>query len=179
VQGVGNLELGARYPLYQFVSAERWVDATFGAALQGGIPIQLRIDPNAELEPEVFNCLQLGGHFTAQTVLGWSTLFGPGDDGGAQAFEYGCSFAYSIPHSQLPLPGVQQFIPMCELIGETGLNKDESGQNSLEGDIGFRASLKPVGEMQPGFGIAYVFPFNNEARSELHWGLVVSLIFEF
>jgi hypothetical protein len=179
VRGFGNIELGARYPLYQFVSADQLVDATFGAALQGGIPVQLRVDPNAELEPEIFNCLKLGDHFTVQSVLGYSTLFGPGDDGGAQTFEYGFSFAYAIPHRQLPLPGVQQFIPMCELIGETGLNKDESGQNSLEGDIGFRANLNPIGEVQPGFGLAYVFPINNEARAELHWGFIVSLIFEF
>jgi hypothetical protein len=178
-QGVGNLELGARYPLYQFVSADRFVDATFGAAVEIGVPVQLRIDRYTELEPRLFNCLELGRHFTVQSVLGYSTLLGSGDDDGLRSFEYGFSFAYSIPHRDLALPGVQQFIPMFELIGETDLNKEESGQNSLEGDIGFRLKLNAMGEVNPGLGFAYVFPVDNGAREELHWGFLVSMIFEF
>jgi hypothetical protein len=177
--GIGNIELSARYPLYQFVSADRFVDATFGAAMEGGIPADSTVSRNAELEPQIFNDLKLGEHFTVQSVLGWSTLLGGGDDGGLQTFEYGLSFAYAIPHRELPLPGVQQFIPMCELAGETGLNKDESGQNSLEGDIGFRVNFKPVGEVQPGLGLGWIFPIDNGARQELHWGFITSLILEF
>jgi hypothetical protein len=179
VQGVGNLELGARYPLYQFVSANRFVDATFGPALEIGIPVQLRIDRNTELEPQLFNCLRLGNHLTIQSVLGYSTLFGNGDDGGLQTIDYGVSFAYALSHRELALPGVQQLIPMFELTEERGLNKDESGQDDLQADIGFRLKLNPMGEVQPGLGFAYVFPLDNEARAELHWGFIVSMIFEF
>jgi hypothetical protein len=179
VEGVGNIDFGARYPLYQFVSANRFVDTTFGAALEGGFPVHFAFSRNADLEPQVFNDLKLGDHFTIQSVLGYSTLFSGGDEGGLRTFEYGCSFAYAFPHRELPLPGVQQFIPMFELSGETGLNNDEAGQNSLEGDIGFRIKLNPVGELQPGLGFAYVFPVDSGAREELHWGFVVSMIFEF
>jgi hypothetical protein len=178
-EGVGNIDLGARYPLYQFVSSDHLVDATFGVALEGGIPVHFAVSRNAELEPQIFNCLKWGNHFTVQTVLGYSTLLGGGDDGGTQTFEYGFSFAYAIAHRELPLPGVQQFIPMFEIAAERGLNKDEGGQDSVLGDIGFRANFKPIGEMQPGLGLAYVFPIDSEARAELHWGFVVSLIFDF
>ena len=177
--GIGNIELGARYPLYQFVSADRFVDATFGAAMAGGIPADSTVSRNAEWVPQIFNDLRLGDHFTVQSVLGWSTLFGGGEDGGLRTFEYGFSFAYALPHRELPLPGVQQFIPMFELVGETELNKEDPGQNSLLGDIGFRAKFNPIGEAQPGLGLGWVFPVDSGARAELHWGFIVSLIFEF
>jgi len=178
-QGIGNIDMGARYPLYQIVSADRLVDATFGVALEGGLPADSTVSRNAELVPEIFNCLKLGSHFTVQTVLGYSTLLDGGEDGGTQTFEYGLSFAYAIPHRELPLPGVQQFIPMFEIAGERGLNRDEAGQDSVLGDAGFRLNFKPIGEMQPGLGLAYVFPIDSGARAEVHWGFVVSLIFEF
>ena len=50
---------------------------------------------NRGIGPEVFNALKLGQHFTIQTVLGYSTLLGGGDDGGAQTFG---------PVSVLPAP---------------------------------------------------------------------------
>ena len=177
--GVGNIELGARYPLYQFVSANRFVDATFGAAMEGGIPADSTVSRNAEWVPQIFNDLKLGGHFTVQSVLGCSTLFGGGEEGGLRTFEYGFSFGYAIAHRDLPLPGAQQFIPMFELIGETELNKDDPGQNSLLGDIGFRAKFKPVGGVEPNLGLGWIFPIDSGARAELHWGCIVSLIFEF
>ena len=74
--GIGNIELGARYPLYQFVSTDRIVDATFGAAMEGGIPADSTVSRNAEVEPQIFNDLRLGGHFTVQSVLGWFHAFG-------------------------------------------------------------------------------------------------------
>jgi hypothetical protein len=177
--GIGNIELGARYPLYQFVSADRFVDATVGVAMEGGRPADSTVSRNAELDPEIFNDLSLGGRFTVQTVLGWSTLLGGGEDGGLRTFEYGVSCAYALPHRELPLSGVEEFLPMFELAAERGLNKDEAGQNSLLGDIGFRVKFKPVGEVQANWGMAWVFPIDNGARAELHWGAITSLIFEF
>ncbi len=178
-QGVSDVELGARYPLYQYVSANRMIDATFGAAMEGSIPVHLAVSPNAEIVPQIFNDLKLGEHFTVQSVLGYSTLFGGGDEGGLRSFEYGFSFGYAIPHRQLPLPGVQQFIPMFELVGETELNKDDPGQNSLLGDVGFRAKASPIGDVQPSLGVGWVFPIDSGGSAELHWGVIVSLIFEF
>jgi hypothetical protein len=63
--------------------------------------------------------------------------------------------------------------------GETGLNKDESGQNSLLGSAGFRLDFKAIGELQPSVGIGYVFPIDSGAREEVHWGIALSLELEF
>jgi hypothetical protein len=178
-QGVGNIELGARYPFYQWVSANGMFDTTFGGALEGGFPAQLHVSRNADIEPEAFNELKLGNHFAVQTVLGYSALFSGGDDGGLRTFEYGVNFSWIIPRRQLPIPGVTEFDPMFELIGETGLNEDESGQNSLLGDVGFRVKFKPIDDTHPGLGFGYVFPLDNVAREEVRQGFFISLVFEF
>jgi hypothetical protein len=179
VQGIGNVELSARYPLYQFVSANGFFDDTFGMAIEVGIPVNSSVSKNTELDPKVFNDLKLGEHFSLQSVLGYDTLFGGGDNGGLQTFEYGFAFGYAISQSEMPLPGVQQLTPLFELSGETALNKDESSQNSLLGSLGFRLDIKPIGEMQPSLGLGYVFPVDSGARAEVHWGIVTSLTLEF
>jgi hypothetical protein len=177
-QGIGNIDLGARCPFYQFVSANRWFDSTFGVAAEVGIPTDSEVSQNAELVPKLFNDLKVGD-FTLQTVLGYSTLFGPAPDGGLQVFEYGFTFGYTIPHRLLSLPAVQEFIPMFELVGETELNQDNPGQNSLLGNVGFRLDLKAIGQIQPRPGVGFVFPINDAAREEVHWGVITSLVFEF
>jgi hypothetical protein len=178
-QGVGNINLAARHPIYQFVSADRFVDATFGAALEVGLPVNSSVSKNAELVPKVFNDLRLGNHFTLQSVVGYSTLFGGGEGGGLQTFEYGFVFGYTIPHKELPLPGVQQFIPVFELAGATELNKADRGHNSLLGNLAFRLDLNVIGPVQPRLGVGFVFPIDKGAREEVHWGVVTSLAFEY
>jgi hypothetical protein len=181
-QGLGNIEIGARYPIYQSHSAGRFFDNTLGIAMDLGIPVSSEVSHNAELEPKVFDDLKIGGQFSIQTVLGYSALLRGSDNsgnGGQETFEYGIAFAYDFPNSRLPLPGVQQLTPLFEIVGEKGLNEDESGQNSLLGSIGFRLDLKPIAELQPSVGLGYVFPFDNAAQAEVHWGIVTSLIFEF
>jgi hypothetical protein len=178
-QGIGNIELGARYPVYQFVTASGFFDTTLGVAMEAGIPVQSAVSQNSEFEPKIFNDLKLGEHFSLQSVFGYSILFGGGDNGGLQTLEYGFAFAYVISHSELPLPGVQRFTPLFELVGETELNRDDAGGNSLLGCIGFRADLKPIEEVQPSLGLGYVFPVDSGARSEVHWGIATSLTFEF
>jgi hypothetical protein len=78
-----------------------------------------------------------------------------------------------------PLPGVLQFIPVLELSGETQLNKQDRGHNSLIGDLGFRVNLKTIGRVQPRPGLAFVFPIDKGGREEAHWGVVMSLVFEY
>jgi hypothetical protein len=178
-QGIGNIDLGARYPLYQFVSVTGFFDATLGVGMETGIPVNSAVSKNTELNPKIFNDLKLGEHFSLQSVLGYDTLLGGGDNGGQQTFEYGFAFAYAIPRHELPLPGVQQFTPMFELNGETGLNNGEAGQNSLLGSIGFRADLKPIGDVQPSLGLGFVFPIDSGARAEVHWGIATSVTLDF
>jgi hypothetical protein len=178
-EGVGNVDLGARCPIYQFVSASGFVDSTFGAGIEVGIPVNSTNSKNAELVPKVFDDLKLGDHFTVQSVFGYSTLFGDAENGGLQTFEYGFVFGYTIQHEELPLPGVLQFIPVLELSGETELNKANRGHNRLIGDLGFRGNLKTIGGVQPRPGLAFVFPIDRGAREDVHWGVIASLVFEY
>lgn len=178
-EGVGNIDLGARYPFYQLVSPEGFWDTTFGAGMELGIPTESAVSKNTEFVPKIFNDTRIGQHFTAQSIFGSSTLFGPGDAGGRQTFEYGFDFGWTFQHRELPLPGVLQFIPVFELAGETGLNKDEAGQNSLLGNAAFRLNLKPLGDVQPRLGVGYVFPLTHNARADVHYGVFVSLVFEY
>lgn len=178
-QGFDNVNLGARYPLYQFASAKGFVDTTFGIAVEAGIPVQSAVSKNAELVPKVFNDLKIGEHFTLQSVLGHSTLFGPEPDGGLQTFEYGFVLGYTIPHRQLPIPDVLEFIPVFELQGDTGINKDNAGHNSLLGNAAVRVNLKAIGQVQPRLGLGFVFPIDQGARADTHWGIVTSLVFQY
>ena len=130
-QGIGNIDLGARYPLFQYVSANGLVDATFGVGVELGIPVHSSVSRNTEFVPKVFNDLKLGSHFTLQTIVGYSTLFGPGDDSDTQVLEYGFTAGWTFQHKELPLPGIRQFTPIFELSGEKQLNKDDAGVNNI------------------------------------------------
>ncbi len=176
--GFDNVDLGARYPFYQYVSQNGLFDTTFGTAVEVGVPTGSSVGQNAELVPKIFDDVKVG-NFTTQAIFGYSTLFGPGDDGGLQTFEYGFVFGYTIQKAQLPLPFVLQTIPYMELIGETELNHDNPGQNSLLADAGLRFNLKAIGRIQPRPGIGIVFPLNNVARQDTHWGVIASFVFEF
>jgi len=179
VQGIGNIDLGARYPFFQYVSRHGFFDTTFGGAVEVGIPASSAISVNPEFVPKIFNDTKIGEHFTVQSIFGYSTLTGGGTEGGLQTFEYGFTFGYAIEHRELPLPGVQRFIPMFELVGETPLNKDAAGQNSLLGNACFRLNLKTLGRVQPRLGLGFIFPINGNARAAVHSGIVTSLVFEY
>ena len=174
LDGVGNIDLGARYPFYQIVSAR--IDSTFGLAMEVGVPTHSSVSKNGELVPKVFNDTK-AGDFTLQTIAGYSVSLGQGD-GNARTLEYGFVLGYSIPKRQL-LPGVEEVIPMAELTGETGLNRAASGHTSLVGDAGVRLLCRSIGRVQPRLGVAVVFPVNNNARDDVHWGIVTSLVFQY
>ncbi len=179
IEGVGNIDAGARYPIFQYVSGNGFIDSTFGTAFEVGIPTNSSVSKNTEVVPKIFNDLRLGDHFTIQSILGYSTLIGGGEDGGLQTFEYGLVLGYTIQHDELPIPGMQQLVPMFELSGETELNHADHGRNSLIADAGFRANLKTIGRVQPRLGVAFVFPIGRNAREDVHWGVVTSLVFEY
>jgi hypothetical protein len=179
VQGMSNVDLGARYPFYQFVSGDGRFDTTFGAAIEVGVPTNSPVSKNAEVVPKIFDDLKLGDHFTLQSVFGYSVLYGSGDDGGLRTFEYGFVFGYTVTHEQLSLSCVQQFIPVFELSGATELNKADPGHDSLLGNLGFRLNLKTIGRVQPRLGLGFVFPVDQGAREDVHRGVVTSLVFEY
>jgi hypothetical protein len=175
-KGFDNVDVGARYPLYEAVSPRGFADTTFGAAIELGIPTTSDVSQNTELVPKIFNDTKLG-NFTVQSIAGYSMLYGPGDDGGLNTFEYGFTFGCNISHQMLPFPDVEKLIPVFELTGETELNHEH--QTSLTGDVGLRANLKTIWGIQPRPGVVFVFPLNNNSRNEQHWGIMTSLVFEF
>jgi hypothetical protein len=176
--GLANIDVGARYPFYQFVARNGWFDTTLGAAVEVGIPSGSDVSKNTEVVPKIFNDVKIGG-FTVQSIFGYSMLFGPGDDGGVNTFEYGFVFGYDINHKTLPLPGIKKIIPVVELSGETQLNKGGGGQNNLTAGVGLRVNTKAIGRIQPRPGILFVFPLDNHSRADQHWGIMTSLVFEF
>ena len=179
VDGIGNIDLGARYPFYQFVSENGFMDTTAGAGMEFGIPVHSSVSKNAEFVPKIFNDLRLGQHVTLEAITGYSMLFGPGEQGGAQTWEYGFDLGYSITREQLRVPHVQRLIPLLEMSGETALNHGESGRTSLVGLAGFRVDLDTIGPVQPRLGFGFIFPMNNNARADIHWGIATSLVFEY
>jgi len=178
-EGVGNIELDGRVPLYQFVSANGTFDNTVGVGVEVGIPVNSAVSLNTELEPIVFDDFEFGDHFTVQAVLGYDKLFGGGDDGGEEDFEYGLNFAWAILHTELPVPGVDRISPMFEVDSELGLNGDESGQNNVLGSAGFRVDFNPVCGLEPSLALGYVFPMSTVARKDVHWGIATSFTVEF
>jgi hypothetical protein len=178
-EGMDNVDLGARYPFYQWVSPNEDIDNSVGVALEVGIPTHTQISHSTEVVPKIFDDLKFQ-NFTLQSILGYSTLIGPNSEGGgAQNFEYGFVFGYTIDHDQLTIPGVQQLIPVVELNGARQMNQDDSGGDNLEGDIGFRANLDAIGAVQPRLGIVFVFPVDYGARQDQSWGIDTSLVFEY
>jgi len=177
--GFDNIDLGARYPIYQFVSDAKFVDSTFGAALEVGVPTRSSLSKDTEVVPKIFDDLRLGTHFTLQSIAGLSMLYGSDADNGLKTFEYGLVFGYTIPRKELELPDVLQLIPVFELIGATETDHAVPGHNSLTGNAGFRVNLKTIGSVQPRLGAGYVFPIDNGAREDMHWGVITSLVFEY
>ncbi len=177
--GIGNIDLGARTPIYQYVPANGFIDATLGGALEVGIPVHSSVSRNTEFVPKVFADLVLGGHVTLQAITGYSMLFGGGEEGGAHVWEYGADLGYSITHDQFAIPHVQQLVPMFEVSGETALNHGESGRTSVLGLAGFRVMTDAIGRVQPRLGLGFFFPLNSNARQDTHWGIATSLVFEY
>lgn len=180
-RGVGIVDLSGRYPIFQFVSDDRSIDSTLGGGVGCGIPGNLAVSNNAKFVPRafVFDDLKIGNHFTLQSVAGYSTHYGSGADSGSETYDYGLALGYTLPHKELPLPDVEQFIPMFELIGETQLNKADPGHNSLLGAAGFQVGLKAIGDFEPWFRLGFVFPVDKGGREDLHSGVTTSLVFDF
>jgi hypothetical protein len=182
-EGMDNVDLGARYPFYEWVSKDSTIDNTIGVALEVGLVTHTEISHNYEVVPKIFDDLKFE-NFTLQSILGYSMLLGRGGndnetDGGIQSFEYGFVFGYTIDHDQLAIPGMQQLIPVVELSGDRQMNKDDHGDTDTLGDVGFRANLDAIGPIQPRLGIVFVFPVDYGGRQDQSWGIDTSLVFEY
>jgi hypothetical protein len=178
-QGWGSLVLDARAPFFQFVSPGGTLDYTLGAGLDLGLPTHSAVSQNTELTPKIFADLKLGDHFTVQAVLGRSTLYGGGSDGGLHALEYGLVAGYRLAPAQIPIPGVHRLTPMVELSGERELNVNDPSRDQLTGAVGFQMDLPALGDVQPQLGLGLTQPLDGGARATASRGVVVSLEFDY
>lgn len=177
--GAGSIEMSVRRPIYQFVSRDNFFDNTVGAGVELALPTNSAVSKNAEAVVKMFDSLRIGENFSLQAIGGYSVMMGHGEEGGNHTFEYGVVAGYNLTRQILSLPHVEQLIPIFELKGETGLNRDIAGQNNLSGTVGLRANLDTIGPLQPRIGVGYVFPIDQGARDEFRWGVVTSLVFEY
>jgi hypothetical protein len=180
-EGIGNIELSARHPIYQWVSNDGNLDYTLVGALELALPTQSEISHDTEVVPQIFQLLRVGEHVSIEASAGESFLIGP-DEGGSSAFEYNFVLGYNLEHEELPIPGIERTIPIFELNGErvtNGADGDDDSDNELFGTVGARFNLTPVAGLQPRIGFGYVFPIDHGARSSLDWGVITSLVFEF
>jgi hypothetical protein len=176
-EGIGPPSIAARYPAWEWVSADGNVENAVMAACEVAFPSNSVVGKTTEIVPEVFDLLRVGDHFGLQTHFGYSTLYG-GDENNHQTFEYSADFSYNIGSDQIPLPPhVIGLVPMVELGGERPLNY--GGQNDdLTGVIGGRNNLDAIGPAAPRLGVGYIFPIDKGSREEFNWGVVVSLVFD-
>lgn len=179
-EGFTNIELGARFPFYQYVSSGGRFDTTFVFGLEVAPPVQSKISKDVEIVPKLFNLTRLGDHFSVQLGLGDSVLIGPRDRG-LSTLEYSATFGYEWTKQQMPLPLILSTVPILEFDGESMLNREEAGHNQLFGTAGFRFNFDSVSWLpaQPRIGIGYTFPIDKRARDEFRWGIVTSLVFEY
>ena len=148
--------------------------------MEVGIPVNSAVSKNTEFVPKVFNDLRVGETFHRAIHLRlFHAVWRRRRTAACRPLNTVSFSATAIEHRQLPLPGVQQFIPMFELVGETRMNQDDPGQNSLLGNAAFRVNLKTIGRVQPRLGLGFVFPMNSNARADVHCGVVTSLVFEY
>lgn len=176
--GFGNIELAARHPFFEYVSADAVFDYTAVEAVELALPSNSPISKDTEFVPQIFQLLRVGRHLSVEASTGFSFLAGP-KEGGTNTFEYNLVLGYNLEHEELPLPAVLRTIPIFELNGERLLSGPDSGTNRLFGTAGFRLNFASIGPAQPRIGIGYVFPIDAGARDEFRWGIVTSVVFEF
>ena len=177
-EGFTNIELGARYPVAQYVSPNGFVDTTLVLALEIAPPTHTRVSKDTEIVPKIFSLTRLGEHLSVRMGLGNSIRVGI-EDRGLSSLEYDLVVGYELEHDVLPIPYATSTVPILELNGENFLNQEIAGHNELTGTIGFRVNFESVSGIQPKLGLGYIVPIDHGARQEFKWGMVASLIFEY
>jgi hypothetical protein len=177
IDGIGSIEVAARHPFYQYVSADGGFDLTLGARVEVAIPSGSEISKNTEVVGGLYETLALGEHLTLQASAAYATLFGPGEDSGEQVLEYAGVLGYNIDvNGALALSRVT---PVFEVDGQTALNHADSGTTALTGAAGANLTFQSISWAQPKILLGYVFPLNDAARQDFDWGITTSLVLEY
>src|SRR4051812_13382924 len=94
-EGIGAIELAARHPIYQWVSADERFDFTLVSSVELAIPSGSDISKDGEVVPKLFGLLRVGEHLSVQTSVGYSFVIGP-EESGNQVLEYAAVFGWSF-----------------------------------------------------------------------------------
>src|SRR4051812_23513135 len=70
--GIGNIELAIRAPIFQYVDPQQRFDYTLAAGFELALPSGSKISKDTELVPALFNLLRIGEHFSIQSGIGYS-----------------------------------------------------------------------------------------------------------
>jgi hypothetical protein len=176
-EGMGNFEFSARHPLFQYVTPGGFFDYTFGGRFEIGIAPNSEISQDTELVGAVWQTIGLGNNFSIQMSAGYSTLIGPGDDGGEQNIETASVFGYNLDVKDVL--HLTRVTPEFELDGETGVNHGAHGETALTGATGLLFAFDSIKWGEPKIQVAYVFPLNDAAKEDFDWGVSMSLILEY
>src|SRR5690349_20063396 len=103
--GIGNIELAARFPVFEYVDPAHHWDYTLAAGLELAIPSGAKISKDTEIVPTIFNLIRVGQHVSIQASAGYSMLIGP-EEGGTNTLETNLVLGYNLDHNELPLPRV-------------------------------------------------------------------------
>lgn len=178
--GFGNVELGVRHPVFQFVSGDGFVDTTLVAGNEVTVPTGSKISKDVEWVPKLFSLTRIGDRVSIELGAGDSILVGP-QGRGLSTLEYSAVLGYELIKTDLPLPGMLSTTPLLEFDGQYALNQAVAGHNQLFCAAGFRFNFDSISWLpaQPRLGIGYTFPVDKGARDEFRWGIVTSLVFEY
>ena len=176
-EGVEEIEVGLRYPIFQFVSSDAKIDYTAVGVFEFALPTGNDLNKDSEISPRLYNLLRVGDHLAIQASIGWAKLIGP-ENGGADAVEYGLSLGWVMQQRELHIPKILTLIPMAEWTGEQWLSGDEEGHKENFATVGFRVNTESMGFFQPRIGVGYVFPIDDGAREQMRWGILFSVVFE-
>lgn len=177
-EGIGNVEISARHPVFQYVSPNEAFDYTLVFSLEVALPTNTEISHDGEIVPVLQQLIRIGDHFSLQLATGYSTIVGP-DDSGKETFEYSATAGWNIDEKDVPLPKfINRVTPLVELTGERALNLGDHS-NLVEATIGVRVNFDAIGPLSPHLGVGYIIPLNDTARDEFRWGVITSFVFEY
>jgi hypothetical protein len=75
--GVGNVEIAARHPIYQFVSQSGWFDYTLGANAELAVATGSDVSKKTEVVIGLYQTMAFDEHLTLQTRAAYSTTMKP------------------------------------------------------------------------------------------------------
>jgi len=176
-QGLASFEINVRHPVLQYVSDSGNFDDTLVAGMSVAVPTHTPVSEDFELEPQAWNMLRLGDHWTVQTRVAYSALVGGGDDGDLHTFEYAATLGYTADLHGFPV--FREITPLAELDGFDPLNHSDAGNDQLQGVVGCQLGVVSASVIQPKISVGYTFPIDAGARRDFQWGIVTSLIFDF